>query len=170
LEQDDLFKLSYEDSSAGVYKQFSKFWKKQLAKSPLYKANKKGSPNAQNPDVTTAKRASTPSLAIALFRAFGGPFAGAGFLKLIHDSLIFVGPLALNKLIFILSDPTQPLSLGLFYVAAIFFSNFFMFAAIFLVVLSRGHAAEISCDDLYLLEGSSPLNSRYEQENDWGDH
>ena len=126
MEQDDLFKLSYEDSSAGVFKQFSKFWKKQLAKSPLYKANKKGSPNAQNPDITTAKRASTPSLAIALLRAFGGPFAGAGFLKLIHDSLIFVGPLALNKLIFILSDPTQPLSLGLFYVAAIFFSNFIM--------------------------------------------
>lgn len=126
MEQDDLFKLSYEDSSAGVYKQFSKFWKKQLVKSPLYKANKKGSPNAQNPDIIKAKRASTPSLAIALLRAFGGPFAGAGFLKLIHDSLIFVGPLALNKLIFILSDPTQPLSLGFFYVAAIFFSNFIM--------------------------------------------
>ena len=123
MEQDDLFKLPYEDSSIGVYNQFSKYWKKQLAKSALYKANKKKSPN---PEVIGVKRASTPSLAIALLQAFGGPFAGAGFLKLIHDSLIFVGPLALNKLIFILNDPTQPLSLGLCYVAAIFFSNFIM--------------------------------------------
>ena len=118
-----MFKLPYEDSSIGVYNQFSKYWKKQLAKSALYKANKKKSPH---PEVIEVRRASTPSLALALLQAFGGPFAGAGFLKLIHDSLIFVGPLALNKLIFILSDPTQPLSLGLCYVAAIFFSNFIM--------------------------------------------
>lgn len=120
LEQEDLYELSKEDSSAGVYAQFSRHWKKQLAK------RKKLKNKLVNEGDKVEKRGPKPSLSIALLRAFGGPFAGAGLLKLVHDSLIFVGPLSLNKLILILGDPEKPLSLGLFYVAAIFLSNFCM--------------------------------------------
>lgn len=120
LEQEDLYELSKEDSSAGVYAQFSRHWKKQLAK------RKKQKNKLVHEGDNNTKREPKPSLSIALLRAFGGPFAGAGLLKLVHDSLIFVGPLSLNKLILILGDPEKPVSLGLFYVAAIFFSNFIM--------------------------------------------
>ena len=108
----------------GVHKTFSKQWKKQLAKSDKFNRGQKA--NEVTDARTKKKKRSGPSLSFALLTAFGGPFAGAGLLKLVHDSLIFVGPLALNKLIFILRDPTQPLSLGLRYVAAIFFANFVM--------------------------------------------
>jgi ABC-type multidrug transport system fused ATPase/permease subunit len=120
LEQEDLYELSKEDSSAGVYAQFSRHWKKQLAK------RKKRRNKSLHESDKISKREPKPSLSIALLRAFGGPFAGAGLLKLVHDSLIFVGPLSLNKLILILGDPEKPVSLGLFYVAAIFLSNFCM--------------------------------------------
>ena len=115
--QEDLYDLAYEDSSVGVYSQFSKYWKKQLLKSGKY--NKA----LAESDVKNQKE---PSLSMALFLAFGGPFMGAGFLKLIHDTLLFVGPLALNKLIFILNDPEEELATGLYYVLAIFLANFIM--------------------------------------------
>jgi ABC-type multidrug transport system fused ATPase/permease subunit len=120
LEQEDLYDLSKEDSSAGVYALFSSHWKKQLVK------RKKQKSELAHESDKSARREPKPSLSIALLRAFGGPFAGAGLLKLVHDSLIFVGPLSLNKLILILGDPEKPVSLGLFYVAAIFLSNFCM--------------------------------------------
>lgn len=94
-------------------------WKKQLSK-------RKAKNKIVRDSDKTAKREPKPSLSIALLLAFGGPFAGAGLLKLVHDSLIFVGPLSLNKLILILNDPSKPISDGLFFVAAIFLSNFCM--------------------------------------------
>ena len=110
----------------GVYNQFSKYWKNQLKKSKKYNANIESKMNDKIDKNKKNSKTMIPSLSIALFYAFGGPFMGAGSLKLVHDTLIFVGPLALNKLIFILNDPTQPLSLGLYYVAAIFLANFLM--------------------------------------------
>ena len=132
IEQHDLYELSYNDSSIGVYNQFSIYWNKQLKKSKKYNRNdKKTNSKTDDSNINSDKKNVLeknviPSLSIALLSAFGGPFMGAGSLKLVHDSLIFVGPLALNKLIFILNDPEQPLSLGLYYVAAIFFANFLM--------------------------------------------
>ena len=126
LEQHDLYELSYNDSSVGVYNQFSKYWKKQIRKSKIYNTNIENKITDKIDKNKKNSKNMIPSLSIALFFAFGGPFMGAGSLKLVHDTLIFVGPLALNKLIFILNDPTQPLSLGLYYVAAIFLANFLM--------------------------------------------
>ena len=67
-----------------------------------------------------------PSFPMALFRSFGTPYMMVGGLKLFHDSCMFVGPLMLNRLIVFLSDPTIPLSTGLYYVLGIFLSNFAM--------------------------------------------
>ena len=43
------------------------------------------------------KRMPQPSLLLALVKAFGLPFAVAGFLKLISDLLSFVGPQVLKS-------------------------------------------------------------------------
>ena len=123
IEQHDLYELSYHDSSEGVYKRFSYFWKIQLKKRETINKNPNEIPV---PGSGSGSKKKLPLLSVALLRAFGAPFAGAGFLKLIHDTLLFVGPLALNQLIIILNDPSKPLSLGLYYVAAIFGSNFIM--------------------------------------------
>jgi ABC-type multidrug transport system fused ATPase/permease subunit len=55
----------------------------------------------------------TPSLLMALFQSFGRDFIMAGFLKLIHDLSLFVGPLVLNGLIYFLRDANAPLYQGL---------------------------------------------------------
>jgi hypothetical protein len=99
---DDLDDLAYHDSSEGVYRRFSTVWNRQLAEN------------------------SSPSLTWSFVFAFGKPFLAAGFVKLVHDSSIFVGPMLLNALIKFLSDPSKPLSLGLFYVLGLFCSNFLM--------------------------------------------
>ena len=67
-----------------------------------------------------------PSLTVAFLSAFGGPFAAAGGLKFIHDSLLFVGPVLLNRLIKFLGDPSQPRILGFYYVIALFVVNIVM--------------------------------------------
>lgn len=76
---------------------------------------------------TEAEKAKAkPSLAKTYLYVFGYPFMVAGALKLVHDSLIFVGPLILNKLIVFLGDPSQPQRVGLEYVAVLFFANLVM--------------------------------------------
>lgn len=45
-----------------------------------------------------------PSLGLALASAFGRDYIFAGFLKLIHDIMQFVGPIALNLLIDFMND------------------------------------------------------------------
>lgn len=101
LEQTDLYDLDREDSAVGVYETFSKKWKSEL-------------------------KTSKPSVAMAYMLAFGGPFVAAGFLKLIHDSCIFISPMMLKHLISFLSDPTQPTSIGVGYVIIIFGANVMM--------------------------------------------
>jgi hypothetical protein len=102
LEMDDLYKLAYEDTAEGVYKRFKTGWVKELTGSDK------------------------PSLTMAFFHAFGTPFLMAAFLKLIHDSSIFVGPQLLNALINFLEDPSIPLETGLWYVFGLFASNLVM--------------------------------------------
>ena len=58
-------------------------------------------------------RRKEPSLARALALAYGGDFARAGVLKLVHDLCVFVGPRVLNGLILYLRDPVSPASVGL---------------------------------------------------------
>lgn len=58
------------------------------------------------------------SLLGALMDTFGLPFYLTAFLKLVSDCALFVGPLALNRIISFLSDPDAPLWHGLAWVGA----------------------------------------------------
>jgi hypothetical protein len=68
----------------------------------------------------------SPSLFRSLFVAFGKDFIRAGFLKLIHDCSLFVGPLVLNAFIYYLRDANAPVSQGLFLTAAVALSQLVM--------------------------------------------
>uniref|UniRef100_M4BJZ7 Uncharacterized protein n=1 Tax=Hyaloperonospora arabidopsidis (strain Emoy2) TaxID=559515 RepID=M4BJZ7_HYAAE len=64
-----------------------------------------------------------PSLTWVLASCFGGQIAKAGALKLVHDSLQFVGPMLIKEIIAYLQDPAAPLSEGLVYAAIVFVSG-----------------------------------------------
>ncbi|POM57660.1 Multidrug resistance protein ABC Superfamily, partial [Phytophthora palmivora] len=98
LESDDLFQLDPYNRADNVSRKFADAWEQQ----------------------THSKK---PSLVWALGKAFGFKFVVAGFLKLIHDSLQFVGPMIIKDIIAYLSDPTAPLSEGLTYASVIFVSG-----------------------------------------------
>ena len=93
LEQEDLYQLARPDSAVGIYSAFRLYWSAELAK------------RKKNSDYT-------PSLALVICNAFGYPFFAVGFLKLVHDSCIFVGPLMLHRIISFLGDASQPSSVG----------------------------------------------------------
>jgi hypothetical protein len=118
LEQTDLYPLPHADTASAIYSRFRHYWRKELAKrtAPSVKG-------AADSDAVDTEKA---SLVRALGGAFGWPFICAGVLKLIHDSCIFVGPLLLNDLIHLLSDPNAPASLGYYYVGGLFAANFMM--------------------------------------------
>ena len=67
-----------------------------------------------------------PSIAKCLFRAYGRDFLKAGFLKLIHDLNVFVGPIVLHGLIQFLRDQDAPLRRGLYLTAAVTISQTIM--------------------------------------------
>eukprot|EP01038_Epipyxis_sp_PR26KG_P012636 gene12636-16943_t len=107
LELTDLYPLSNRDKSNVVYNTFKKHWDEQLHQSSNEYSKK-------------------PSLSKALFLSYGIPFCAAGFLKLIHDSCLFIGPLLLNKIINYLNNPSESKSIGLLYVLGLFVANFTM--------------------------------------------
>ncbi|CAI5723801.1 unnamed protein product [Hyaloperonospora brassicae] len=98
LESDDLFQLDPHNRAANVSRTFAEAWEQQ-------------------------KRSKKPSLVWAITKAFGFKFVVAGVLKLIHDSLQFVGPMIIKNIIAYLSDPTAPLSEGLTYTGVVFVSG-----------------------------------------------
>ncbi|GMF24437.1 unnamed protein product [Phytophthora lilii] len=98
LESDDLFQLDPDNRAVNVSRKFAHAWEQQT--------------HSRN-----------PSLVWALGKAFGFKFVVAGFLKLLHDSLQFVGPMIIKDIIAYLSDPAAPLSEGLTYAAVIFVSG-----------------------------------------------
>lgn len=67
-----------------------------------------------------------PSLAKCLALAYGRDFLRAGFLKLIHDLNVFVGPIVLHGLIQFLRTPSEPLSTGLLLTLAVTISQTIM--------------------------------------------
>ncbi|KAG7390174.1 ATP-binding cassette sub- C member 8 [Phytophthora pseudosyringae] len=95
LENDDLFQLDPHNRAASVSRTFADAWAQQT-------------------------RSGRPSLVLALGKAFGLKFVVAGVLKLVHDSLQFVGPMVIKDIIAYLSDPAAPRSEGLTYAAVIF--------------------------------------------------
>ncbi|KAF1321108.1 Atp-binding protein, partial [Globisporangium splendens] len=98
LESDDLYQLDPYNRAANITSRFAGKWEAQ-------------------------RRKKNPSLVRALGSAFGVKFVVAGFLKLIHDSLQFVGPIIIKDIIAYLSDPDAPLSEGLAYAGVIFVSG-----------------------------------------------
>jgi ABC-type multidrug transport system fused ATPase/permease subunit len=72
---------------------------------------------------TTSFQEKQPSLGLALARAFGRDFIRAGFLKLIHDCGVFVGPAVLHGFIEFLRDEDAPLSRGFYLTAAVALSQ-----------------------------------------------
>jgi ABC-type multidrug transport system fused ATPase/permease subunit len=88
--------LPHEDSTAAVSDVFEKLWTQELID------------NADN-----------PSLVRCLWRAFSPLFISAGFLKLTHDCLQFVGPQVLKGLISFLRDPSEDIRIGLGLTAAV---------------------------------------------------
>lgn len=121
LEPDDLYDLLPNDRSNLIYSKFIQAWQVEVN---AYLEKKQ---HALNDSYNTASTYVTPpSLAYSLVKAFGYPFACAGLLKLVSDSCQFIGPLILNRLIRLLSDPSQPSTLGYKYVAILFLSNVVM--------------------------------------------
>ena len=115
LEQKDLFVLPSSDKAQKIYSRFRELWLQELLKKTAPSINRE-----------TERGHGEPSLARAFVGAFGWPFLAAGFLKLIHDSCLFVGPMLLNSLINLLSDPSRSASDGYYYVLGLFLANFIM--------------------------------------------
>jgi hypothetical protein len=70
-------------------------------------------------DTTSSKfQQQQPSLIWTLYNSFGTDFINAGYLKLIHDACLFVGPQVLNRLIHFVRTPEYTLTYGLGLVAA----------------------------------------------------
>jgi hypothetical protein len=70
-------------------------------------------------DTTSSKfQQEQPSLIWTLYNSFGTDFINAGYLKLIHDACLFVGPQVLNRLIHFVRTPEYTLTYGLGLVAA----------------------------------------------------
>ena len=72
------------------------------------------------------KRREYPSLVRALLRAFGADYLQAGFLKLVHDLCLFVGPQVLHGMIVFLRDPDSTLWKGLALTLAVTLSQLTM--------------------------------------------
>jgi len=87
LTQDDLYPLHPEEAAPLLAKRLDIAWEHE--KHRAAKANDSAPPAAKQ------KKA---SLAKAMWKAFGRTFVFACFLKLIYDSLLFVGPEILNRL------------------------------------------------------------------------
>ncbi|CAI5745907.1 unnamed protein product [Peronospora destructor] len=100
LQHDDLYLLDPVNRALNVSTESQKAWKKQCNK-----------PNG------------LPSLAWALASCFGGQLAKAGLLKLVHDSLQFVGPMLIKEIIAYLQNPEAQLGEGLVYAAIVFVSG-----------------------------------------------
>ncbi|ETN05307.1 hypothetical protein PPTG_23495 [Phytophthora nicotianae INRA-310] len=100
LEHDDLYLLDPANRAHEVSTEFQEAWRKQCNK-----------PSGK------------PSLSWALASCFGGQIAKAGLLKLVHDSLQFVGPMLIKEIIAYLQNPDAPLSEGLIYAGIVFVSG-----------------------------------------------
>jgi hypothetical protein len=74
LTEDDLWEMPKQDQAEGLTNRLAERWNRQLEKK-------------------------SPSLTIAVMQAFGGPFFLATFFKLVQDTLAFVQPQLLKRLL-----------------------------------------------------------------------
>lgn len=102
LKEEDLWDLRKKDSTHHTESRFTSAWNGQLKRK-------------------------TPSLWLALFKAFGGPFGIGALFKVVQDCLAFLQPQLLRKLIsFVASyntDKPQPLIQGLAIAAMMFVAS-----------------------------------------------
>ncbi|GAB9464782.1 Atp-binding protein [Globisporangium polare] len=98
LQHEDLYQLDPDNRAHNVSDAFQTAWRAQ-------------------------EKLAKPSLTWALAQTFGGQIAKAGFLKFVHDSLQFVGPLMIKDIIAFLKDPDAPMSQGLTYAGIVFVSG-----------------------------------------------
>ena len=110
LDPQDLEIIPLPDSckTNNISDRFEQEWKKEVQR-----AQKESTPF----------REKQPSLGLALAKAFGRDFIRAGFLKLIHDCGVFVGPAVLHGLIEFLRDANAPVSQGLYLTATVALSQ-----------------------------------------------
>lgn len=102
----DVIPLPPDCSTKVVVGEFDKHWDQEEKRA----ANRDTSSGHER---RSSSLLQAPSLFLCLCRAFGGDFARAGLLKLVHDLCIFVGPQVLNGLIQFLRDADAPLQRGL---------------------------------------------------------
>ncbi|TDH72543.1 hypothetical protein CCR75_004880 [Bremia lactucae] len=100
LQHDDLYLLDPANRAHAVSQEFQEAWKKQCS-----------------------KRTGQPSLSRALASSFGGQIAKAGLLKLVHDSLQFVGPMLIKRIITYLQNPFASRSEGFLYAGIVFITG-----------------------------------------------
>jgi ATP-binding cassette, subfamily C (CFTR/MRP), member 1 len=112
LTEKDVFDINVEDSSAELYPQFAKYFKKIVGNVEKNKSSVKASKSPQSASISPAIR-----------KAFGGPFWFSGILRLVADSLLMATPLLLGALInFIRSDGA--LWKGIFLTLSLFLVTF----------------------------------------------
>ena len=121
LDPDDLDLLPLPDSctTQNVTDAFETFWEQEVERCSIIKEDGIGSG-------VIGRRYEEPSLAWALARAYGRAYLRAGFLKLIHDMCIFVGPIVLHNLIEFLRDASKELREGLILTATVTASQILM--------------------------------------------
>nr|AYM45159.1 ATP-binding cassette subfamily C member 1 [Carassius auratus] len=135
LEEKDLWSLNTEDKSQRVVPQLVRRWDQECNKvkrpvdktlySPKRSAReeKKDGQQIEESEILLAKslqKTGDPSLFCALCRTFGPYFLVSSLYKIIHDILMFVGPVILRLLIQFVNDSSAPDWHGYFYTTLLF--------------------------------------------------
>ncbi|KAF0310803.1 Multidrug resistance-associated protein 1 [Amphibalanus amphitrite] len=146
LQRDDLWDLNPADRCSKIVPVFNSHWYKLLEKS-----RSRAPPRVQKVEFTKTtddvafsgqKRAyKRASILPALIKTFGGSFLLGVLLKFINDTLQFINPQILSKIISFVSDPSQPSWHGYFYAVLMVCVNMLMSAVLnqyFLVMMTLG--------------------------------
>ncbi|XP_037086606.1 multidrug resistance-associated protein 1-like isoform X1 [Pollicipes pollicipes] len=153
LQREDLWDLNPADRCSRIVPIFNGFWHKLLEKSrrEFWDQFGRAPPRVQKVEFTKGtddvafsgqrrayKRA---SILPALVSTFGGWFALGVILKFVYDTLQFVNPQILSKIIGFVGDSSQPVWHGYFYAVLMVCVNMLMSAVLnqyFLVMMTTG--------------------------------
>ncbi|XP_043188281.1 multidrug resistance-associated protein 1-like isoform X3 [Amphibalanus amphitrite] len=153
LQRDDLWDLNPADRCSKIVPVFNSHWYKLLEKSrrEFWDQFGRAPPRVQKVEFTKTtddvafsgqKRAyKRASILPALIKTFGGSFLLGVLLKFINDTLQFINPQILSKIISFVSDPSQPSWHGYFYAVLMVCVNMLMSAVLnqyFLVMMTLG--------------------------------
>uniref|UniRef100_A0A8C6UP06 Multidrug resistance-associated protein 1 n=1 Tax=Neogobius melanostomus TaxID=47308 RepID=A0A8C6UP06_9GOBI len=122
LVESDLWSLHPENRSHRVVPGLVQRWNRQRQKK-AQQTEAKGASGADEAEILIVKgpqQSKEPSLLWALCLTFGPYFLISGLYKIIHDVLMFVGPLILRLLISFINSPDSPSWHGFFYTGLLF--------------------------------------------------